>query len=498
MKIDFHSLKFRLWLYFMLFVISALGLLWLLQTIWMDSYYESTKVRDIGYMATSLEQAYTTQTSDEFQDLVEELAYANTSYIEVVDIRGERISSADAIGFNTVLNGKSYNWEAFNQQLLSQKGKSLTVRLGAAHFGIRVILHGEVLQSPAGENVVLYILCPVDPQNNPATLILRQQLIYVIIMVTLMAALMALFISLGISGPILRITRSARRLAKGDYDVTFEKSEYWEINQLAETLDYAAKELGQVDNLRRDLIANVSHDLRTPLTMIKAYGEMIRDLSGDNPEKRTEHINIIIDESDRMAELVSDMLELSKLQAGTVKLDMARMDINAIIVSVVRRFTLYPKTSDYRFCYQDNGPIWVIGDAAAIERVVYNLVNNAVMYAGADKTVTLRLLEQPHTVRVEVSDSGPGIPADKLKSIWDRYYRLDHQRSRSTLGGTGLGLYIVKTIMEGHHQAYGARSQEGAGSTFWFELAKAEEVLTLSASAEKKSSGAHKNKERAT
>ncbi|MDD3244399.1 MAG: HAMP domain-containing sensor histidine kinase [Eubacteriales bacterium] len=476
MKIDFRSLNFRLWLYFMVFAALVLGCLWVLQSVWVDSFYESTKLKSVGSVVDDLQKGLgEDQSAAELQQKAEELAYANNVYIRMVDIRGETVCSADAIGFNSILNGEDYDWTGFNQQLLKQATRTLSVRLGAGNFGTRVILHGQVLSNAQGENVMLYVISPIDPRSNAAMSILRQQLVYVSAMVIMMAALISMFISMGIASPIVRMTRSAQKLAKGDYTVTFEKSEYSEINQLSETLDYAAKELGQVDDLRRDLIANVSHDLRTPLTMIKAYGEMIRDLSGDNPEKRTEHVNIIIDESDRMAELVNDMLELSKLQAGTVKLDMERMDVAGIMTSVVRRFMLYPKTSDYHFIYEGPDECWVTGDAAAIERVIYNLVNNAVMYAGEDKTIVLRLTEQAQSVRVEISDSGPGIPADKLNSIWDRYYRLDKKRSRSTLGGTGLGLYIVKTIMEGHGQPYGAKSTEGKGSTFWFGLAKADE-----------------------
>lgn len=463
MKTDFKSLRFRLWLYLMLFAVGIMGLLWLLQTVWSGSFYRESKLRAINSATVSIHQSFAVGEVDKIQNTVDTLAYSIVGFIDIRDIRGKSIYSADAIGFQALNNIEDINLNAFNERM-AQQGNRLTATVG------RNILHGEVVSTQTGENFLLYIFCPADPAANSATLIMRNMLFYISIMVIMLAALFSMFISLGISSPIVRMTRQAMRLAQGDYDVKFQKSGYSEITQLADTLDYAARELGQVEGMRKDLIANVSHDLRTPLTMIKAYAEMIRDISGDNPEKRNEHIAVIINESDRMSEMVSDMLELSKYQAGTVKLQMAPMDINGIIKSVVHRFALYPKTSQYHLEYDDPGPVWVVGDASALERVVYNLLNNAITYTGKDKTVRLRMTLYQGWARVEIADSGAGIPEDKLESIWNRYTRLDSKRAHATTGGTGLGLYIVKTIMDGHGGRYGVASREGEGSVFWFAV----------------------------
>ena len=131
---------------------------------------------------------------------------------------------------------------------------------------------------------------------------------------------MSALFSYKISDPIIRINKSAKELPQGKFNADIEKYDYAEIKQLARTLTSASKEIAKSDDLRRELMANISHDLRTPLTMIKAYAEMIRDLSGDNPEKRERHLKVIIDETDRLSSLVTDILDLSKLQAGVTEM----------------------------------------------------------------------------------------------------------------------------------------------------------------------------------
>lgn len=127
-------------------------------------------------------------------------------------------------------------------------------------------------------------------------------------------------------------------MAAGNYSIKFEGGDYLEIQRLASTLTYAGQQISKVDAMQRDLIANVSHDLRTPLTMLKAYAEMIRDLSGDNPQKRNEHLEIIIEETDRLAQLVNDMLDLSKLEDGNQELNYTEFNIRILLEDIVARY----------------------------------------------------------------------------------------------------------------------------------------------------------------
>ena len=215
--------------------------------------------------------------------------------------------------------------------------------------------------------------------------------------------------------------------------------------------------------MRRDLLANVSHDLRTPLTMIKGYGEVMRDLPGENTP---ENVQIIIDEAERLTSLVNDLLDLSKLESGVVPLEKASFNLTESIRLILHR---YDKLADYSFPFAYEEDVWVNADELKISQVVYNLVNNAITYSGADKTITLRQTLREGKVRVSVTDTGEGIPPDKLQDIWERYYKVDKEHKRAQMG-SGLGLSIVKNILDMHGGAYGVESQLGQGSTFWFEL----------------------------
>lgn len=292
---------------------------------------------------------------------------------------------------------------------------------------------------------------------------LRIQLTWITVIMLVLAFFLALFLSRRISGPIIKINSSAKVLAQGNYDVRFEEDGYREIAELGATLNYAAKELSKVETLRRDLIANVSHDLRTPLTMITGYSEVMRDLPGENTP---ENVQVIIDEANRLTTLVNDMLDLSKMQSGAQKLSPSFFDLTESVRDILGR---YNKLTDYDIRFTADRDVTVYADELKISQVVYNLVNNAITYTGEDKVVRLKQSEHDGKVRIEVRDTGEGIDQDKLKDIWERYYKVDKAHKRAQVG-TGLGLSIVKTILDMHGGAYGVQSEQGVGSTFWFEL----------------------------
>jgi signal transduction histidine kinase len=254
--------------------------------------------------------------------------------------------------------------------------------------------------------------------------------------------------------------------------VEFDGDEYNEVYQLSQTLSYASKEISRVDKLQRDLIANVSHDLRTPLTMLKAYAEMIRDLSGDNPVKRSEHLNIIINETDRLAELVTDMLDITKIESGELSLSYTVFGIRSKLEDIISRYKGISEYMGYNIHFEPDEEIEVCCDAVKIEQVVTNLINNAINYTGEDKNVYVQQINQSDGVRVEVKDTGQGISEEDIKHIFDKYYRSENHKREVV--GTGLGLSIVKVILKKHNFAYGVQSTIGKGSTFWFKLRLAE------------------------
>lgn len=288
------------------------------------------------------------------------------------------------------------------------------------------------------------------------------------------AVVLALLISRNISSPIQKMSRAAGQLAKGHYDADFRVNGYREVMELSDALTHAAGELSKNDALQKELLANISHDLRTPLTMIVGYSEVMRDIPGENTP---ENVQVIIDETERLSNLVNDLLDLSKLQAGTRQPKMERFGLTETVESVMSRYEKLTQKDGYRIAFSYDTRVDVIADRTMILQVIYNLINNAVNYTGEDKMVrvTQRVLTggEQLRVRISVTDDGEGIPPDQIPLIWDRYYKVDKVHRRAMIG-TGLGLSIVKQILEQHHTTYGVESKLGQGSTFWFELPVAE------------------------
>lgn len=234
---------------------------------------------------------------------------------------------------------------------------------------------------------------------------LKVQLLCLTLVMAVLGLGLALFIARRIARPLAAINQSAKKLGEGDYAIRFEGAGTREAAELAQTLNYAAGELSKVDELRRELLANVSHDLRTPLTMIEGYAEVMPGpCRGEHPE----NVQIIIDETQRLTNLVNDLLDLSKLEAGVVPLDKTRFNLTDSIRRTLQR---YDKLADYRFPFYADRDVFVTADELRISQVVYNLVNNAITYAGADKTITLRQTVGDGMVRISVTDTGEGIPA---------------------------------------------------------------------------------------
>jgi len=243
---------------------------------------------------------------------------------------------------------------------------------------------------------------------------------------------------------------------------------------LATTLNYATQELGKMDELRKDLIANVSHDIKTPLTMIKAYAEMIKDLSGNNPIKRDEHLDVILAEVNHLDRLVNDMTQISQLQSSVLTIQDKEFDLVAMVHSTLKLVEGLIHNNAIEVEIFSPSEVWVHGDDVKIQQVIYNFVNNAIKHIGDDKKLEIQILLEDR-VRIEIIDHGDGISDEDLPYIWDRYYKIDKNYQRQT-EGTGLGLAIASAILKSHHANFGAISKVGEGSTFWFELEFAKQI----------------------
>lgn len=456
------GIRTQVMLGFVLFTTVIVALLWIFQISLLNVFYKAIKVSEIRTV------------SERVVNMLDDGASMD-DFIQITRTTGISVLVADKNGTNISVspNARGGVLERFGiwdcrrlfLEVKAAGGSVLEDNIvdssGTAEKSLSIIFARTVTLLDGGEYLVLLSSSVVPVDSTVETL--KVQLWCLTGVMIALSFVLALFIASRLSGPIERINASAKQLAAGTYDIRFPEQGAREVSELAATLNYAAGELSKAEDLRRELIANVSHDLRTPLTMISGYAEVMRDIPG---ESTPENVQVIIDEANRLAGLVNDLLDLSKLQAGVLTLSQEDFNLTADVRETLHR---YDKLADYSFPFLYDRDVYVHADRLKISQVIYNLVNNAINYAGADKTVSLRQTVENGLVRIEIRDTGEGIPADKLPYIWDRYYKVDKAHRRAQVG-TGLGLSIVKNILDLHGGRYGVASEVGQGSTFWFEL----------------------------
>ena len=304
-------------------------------------------------------------------------------------------------------------------------------------------------------------------QISTAAEVLRSILIPLALFLLVLDLLFAMLFSRWFTRPIERLSAGAQEIASGNYDVQISVVHRDEIGRLAEDFNHMASEVKRSAQLEKDILANVSHDLRTPLTLIKGYAETVRDLTGTDAAKRTEQCNIIVDETDRLSALVNSVMELSKVQNGSEKPNLVDFDMSELCFEVAGRYDALCDQNHWTLRLEADHAAPVSADPAMMERVLHNLLGNAFHHIGEDGVVVLRVLPLEKGCRVEVEDHGPGIPPEDLPHLFDRYYRARQDAGKT---GTGLGLSITKAILQQHGFAFGVNSAVGQGSTFWFTM----------------------------
>lgn len=302
---------------------------------------------------------------------------------------------------------------------------------------------------------------------DQAMQVVSHQLILISVILLAVSLISALLFARWFTRPVSQLSSAAKQVAAGNYDVAVQIRSQDELGTLARDFNYMTREISKSTQLQRDLIANISHDLRTPLTLIRGYAETIRDLDGEDKDRRDDDLSVIIDESDRLSVLVNSVMELSKYSSGAEKPNPSRFDLAELVADVLRRYSDRAEKEGLTLLQEGPEEIEVIADPVQIGRVLHNLVSNAVAHLESGGQVTVRLIDKKESVRAEVIDNGSGIDEKELPFIFDRYYR-----SRSDAGkrGSGLGLSIVKAILVAHNAPFGVQSVVGQGSDFWFEL----------------------------
>ena len=439
------------------FSIIILLIMWGSQILFLTLFYEKYQINNLNKVAYKL--------SKNIYDVeeIESIAYKNNICIKYIS--DNKVYTFNELSNNCILNNSRSVNNIVNNFINNNTTKEI-IKVNNPINNTKSILYNLKIQDDK------YIILNTNLEDvDSTTSVLKNQLIYITLIIIILSIIVSIILSKMLNKPIINITKEAKKLAKGNKELNIPESKIKEIDDLRDSLIYASKEINKTDELRRDLLANVSHDLKTPLTMIKAYAEMVRDLNKDNENKRNENLNIIIEETDRLTLLVNDILNLSKLEANKENLEIREFDLVDLIKKIIKKYNIIKETENYNFVLKLPEKALVKGDVNKISQVIYNLVNNAINYTGDDLTVIIEVIENKKTYTVNIIDSGKGIKKEELNIIWDKYYKNEKNHKRSKVG-TGVGLSIVKNILDKHNFKYGVVSKNGKGTRFYFEITK--------------------------
>lgn len=314
------------------------------------------------------------------------------------------------------------------------------------------------------------LMSPADELDNNATNYIDSIVICLFIMLVA-GAIIFLFLYYQSVLPLRSMTKAAKEYANGRIDYPMMKSPGHDYAELASAIRYLGERMNSLTDYQKNFIANVSHDFRSPLTSIKGYTEALAD--GTIPaEMQEKYFNIILFEVERLTKLTGNLLELNQLDNNNMALDMDDFDINALIrnTSVPFEQRCLEKRISIEFTL-DQKELFAHGDSSKIQRVIQNLLDNAIKFSHHDSTIEIHTTEKNHKVFVSVKDHGIGIPKDSISKVWSRFYKTDISRGKDKTG-TGLGLSITKEIIDAHGENINVISTEGVGTEFIFSLPK--------------------------
>ena len=454
-----NNLRFYFWIYFSGFAIAILLLLWIFQSLFLNRYYERTKNRSMKYIANQVKKNYNISN---YQSKLDMLSYRKDVCIEIFSDNTIYYSS-DSVSRGCVINdAEVVEMAKYHDYFVKSNKDIVNYQLVNSRYNSKVLVYGVKLE----EKTYAFISTPLVPIASTFN-VWRNLFIYVSIIVLILCFVIAYFVARRISRPIVKLSKTSKEMASGNYNVVFDASDsIEEINELADSLNNLNSELAKTDMLRRELMSNVSHDLKTPLTLIQANAEMAKDLYYNNKNKREANLKVIIDEVNRLNLLVEDILDLSASQSHTLVLNKECFDIDQLFKRVIGRFNVVIEKHNYQFHYKCLKQYQVYADQKRIEQVLYNLIGNAINYCNDQKEIDINIKERNKKVIVEISNKTDNISKEDLNHIWDKYYKVDKSYQRTTVG-TGLGLSIVKNLLELHNFDYGVKYHKNK-ITFYF------------------------------
>jgi len=312
---------------------------------------------------------------------------------------------------------------------------------------------------------------------------------YVGIGVILLGIIIAYFFSNYITKPIKELSTIAERMAELDFNAKYKGKDKGELGLLGNSMNYMSGKLQdnisnlkaanielkkdiehkiQIDELRTDFLSNVSHELKTPIALIQGYSEGLKEGISDDPDSMNFYCDVIIDEANKMNNMVKKLLTLNQIEFGNEKLIMDRFDLTELISSIVNANEIRANQNDIKMKFEQTEPVYVWSDEYKIEEVITNYISNAINHCEFEKEIVIKTIKKENCVRVSVFNTGKNIPQEDIDNVWIKFYKVDKARTRE-YGGNGIGLSIVKAILDSYDKECGVVNYKN-GVEFWFEL----------------------------
>lgn len=487
-----HSIRKKITILFSVVLLAALAACWLANSFFLERYYLSNKkdVLQDAYVRLDGASGRESLEAEDFIQLLSVICETNNISLLVMDNSGyvKIYTTKDYM----MMRRRLYDY-LFGRVPPENTGK-IKILEEQDHYSIRMcqdtdsqIEYVEMIGSL--QNGELFLMRTALEPIRESVQLANRFLLYVGLSVLAIGALIIQLLANRIAEPLLELAKLSERMSNLEFGVKFSGKKDDEVaflgnqmNRLSEALEKTISELKTANNelqrdieqktrndeMRKEFLSNVSHELKTPIALIQGYAEGLQECINDDPESRSFYCEVIIDEAVKMNRMVKNLLTLNELEFGNEVVTMERFDLAMMIHNMLQSAKILFEQKQVRLVYEQEEPVYVWANEYKLEEVLNNYISNALNHVDGEKVIKITLQKWSDRVRVGVFNTGKPIPEEDLEKIWDKFYKVDKARTRE-YGGSGVGLSIVKAILESMHRDYGAVNYEN-GVEFWFDL----------------------------
>lgn len=494
-----YSLRFRLAVILVGMTAGSIMVGVLINNIFLVNYYTSTKVEALIEISKDMDRAYVynkeskeIETNEEIVQILRESGYNQGTQMLIVDtsyqIQFENMPSEDEVNSNSLLGRirkMLFDVDSKDKKDVVAKASNYEIYKYKNEFNDNTYIEmwGEL------QCGYIYIMRVSNKSINEVVDIANQFHLNVGLILTMVGIIFTGIIATRVTKPIRELAKLSRKMCKLEFDVKYTGKAMDEIgilgesmNEMSSVLEKTISELKganneltkdiekktEIDELRKEFISNVSHELKTPIALIQGYAEGLKESVNDDVESREFYCDVIIDEATKMNKMVRKLLTLNQIEFGRIPPEYERFDITQIIDNILNQSQILLEEKGAVVDFDNSKPVYVWSDEFQIEEIITNYISNAINHLDYEKIIKITMIKVGKNIRICVENTGDPIPQESLKRIWEKFYKVDKARTRE-YGGSGIGLSIVKAIMKSLRMKYGVNNTE-TGVVFWFEV----------------------------